>query len=394
MLALPNTPKECSRHKPHDMVVDSYSLVQRPPILGCYRFVPRIHVSHDTLNGMSPLLRFLLPIDESRIMAPLPVTALTLRTTPFLPRQRSLPVLPYVHQNWPVAGHFHHNGQLLHRFLPVLAQSVYRYSMSPDVAAQQLAHSSTQVVENGGIPGLSITHLGDSYGMILQYIQRFGNDYDVSAAIRSLLEDTFYEDERLINHGRQYNHMTDLLYFRALAEISRQTDSLHIGHILSSHFLAIADAVFAQDDEMHLCLWAHAIHSATMQTSERMECNKVLFDYGPAISDSVRRYGGPHFAALERDLLRIAGSFGISSLEPRGRDYRSTRRRRYLSPSISPYRHLDRYGRTRRALSRSLNRSSSLPGDRDIVRQADRVIDAAEEMRDEAEELRQLAIRR
>lgn len=244
------------------------------------------------------------------------------------------------------------------------------------------------------MPGLSSRDLEEAYAEVLQVIQTAHSECDISATIYSFLETSFEVDERHICHGRHVNHDRNLLSFRAIAEMSRQTNSLRMGHILYCFFLSAGAALMENDEADRIFIWTYAIHQARMRSDEKRSCLEFIVEYVPDIIDSLGRYGSLHAPYLERELARVANDFGTRDTFSRGRDYRHLSRRRLLSPSRSPNQRLGRRTRRQHALPGDLIRPHSALGDRHIVRQADRVIDAAEEMREEAEILRDLATRR
>ena len=326
-------------------------------------------------------------------MVPLPLTQITPFHPRVLSRQRSLPLLPNFHQNWPIGVHINHNGHILHRFMPVLAEAAYRLNARPDVVGQQFAYNSDEVEEKGGMPSLSTRDLEEAYAIILHIVQASHSDHDVSVTIRNFLQTSFEEDWRRTSYGHQHSRDQTLRCFRALAEISRQTNSFRMGYILCDFFLSNGAALMEYEDSERILLWGYAIHRARMLPDERRLCQEAIAEYAPDILDSFSRYGSPHAPYLRRELARFANDFGIGGTYTRGRHWDRASRRRFFSPSRSPNR-LSRHVRRLNASPRDLVRPHSAPGNRQIERQADRVIEAAEEMQEEAQILRDLAIRR
>lgn len=317
---------------------------------------------------------------------------LALARPPMLPRRRSVPLVRNFNHNWAVTDHFHNSYHLLKRFLPSLGQASYQSNTQPELLAQQLSYSSTDIMENGSFSGLSARHLEEMYSTILRAIQASTSDHDVSMTIQTLLEQSFHEDEMRIDHGRQMNHSQALLRFRALSEISRQTNSLRIGHLLSAFFLSYGESLMQSNDLNYISQWTSAIHGARMQIDPKRSCQTIIVDCRPDIIEYLKYDSDRYAQNLGRELARVANELDLMDVQPRGRNWNGFNRRRLFSRSRSPGRLLDGRRGGMLAAPGEMIRPSSAPGVRQIAHQAQRVICVAQEMRNEAERLRDLVI--
>ncbi|KAK3721761.1 hypothetical protein LTR37_002926 [Vermiconidia calcicola] len=310
----------------------------------------------------------------------------------FLPRRQSLPHLSQVQRNWPVTGALSSNHQLVYRFAPYLAHSAHQCGMTLDAAAREFCYSSEDIEENGGLPGLSMRDLMETYDFFIQTLQSSVNERDVSTTIEQFLERTHIDDERRIDGYGQLNHSRSLGYFRALAEISYRTRSTRLATFLSTYFLSKGRELLIDKDTDKVALWSYAVYRLRVPSEARRACQTLILEERYEILDALRSYNIPHLQGLRRALEKVAADLGVMDISSRGRGGQRYDRRDLFLPSISPHRQLDRFRSRALPTSRDMIRARSAPGDRQIARQADRVTDVAESLIIEAERLKDLTI--
>ena len=321
-----------------------------------------------------------------------PFEAQLIAWRPRLQRMRSLPALPNFNRNWPIAGNLHNHDHTLRRFLPELYRTARQMNARIDAVTQRLAYSSDATEENGGLPGLSGAYLYDAYLTILQSISTSNCDRDVHLALHSLLENSLQEEEHRINHGRQWLHSRTLLHFRALAEIARQTNSFPIGYILGDFFLSYGADIVMSDDRDYIIQWTSVIHRAPIQPDAKRQCQMIIMESAPDIINTLDRNGSRPAQDLARELLRVGDQFGALDINLRGRNWDRRDRRRLFSHSRSPRRRLNTYRGRTLAGPGDLIRPDSAPGDRNLVVQADRLVQATDELRESVDRLHHLRV--
>ena len=301
-----------------------------------------------------------------------------------LSRRRSHSVLPSLHPPLPIANRFHHHGDLLYCFLPRLTQTTHRFNIPIEMAVQEVSNSSDDIEERGGLPGLPVQGLEQTYMMVYEAIIGSTNEWDVSNNIHRFLEDILVEDQRRPYNGR---NLRTSMCIRALAEISRLENSLRMGQLLAEFFLRSGVTIMNMDmdiDSVYNC--AHGINRAVMPREQKWSCFGIILKYSPGLVDWLQQYGLPRDYSLVRQLDRLADDLGSSNFRGRRREWYPSNRRRLFSRTRSPDDYLGSNRRSMYESPRDLMRPRSAPGDRQIVRQADRFIDEAVRLQDMVEQ--------
>ena len=298
---------------------------------------------------------------------------------------------PFNNLNHP--NNFGYLDPLLIRFVPILVEFAYQYMMSPDNAARIFAYRREDTHGNFGVNGINSDELYRAYQILLENIQSASQDSNVSDKINDDLDASFRDDEQLVVYNGHYDHAHCLLYFQALAEISRQTDSLRLGRILSDFFFSRGEAI-ARNEANYVVLWSHAIDGARVPADTKRRCLGIILEYNPRVIDVLRSDPNPHAQALRRDFGRVYNELGMGDLRPSVRSMQRYGQHGFGSRGFSPVTHRDAWGLgSRSALGTSGHhfRSRSAIGHREINRQLNVVVNAATQMAHEAEELRLLA---
>lgn len=328
-------------------------------------------------------------------------------------RRESFPTLPYTYnagslvaQNNALAGYNYNN--LLRAYLPGLPSFDFtaRHAIARLLAENEDLRDTFPATDY-----LTSDHLEQAFDWLFHLLQtnhrRGHHEAHISHQITQLLEAQLDEDERDLARRRRSSddpeHARALRLFLALAAISRQTRSHHLGRVLSDFFERRGAVVLERDSPETLWWWACGVYRAFIAEDARTALLEAVVLRRPEVLEVSRSVGRSSWsaAALAEVLRRLWDDAGFvrRRSRSRSRSRRPRRRREYeedcwrlddrprwawRSPSPLPLAHRDR--------DEIILRPRSAPGDRRrIERQADKVITMAEEMRREAGRLRSMA---
>lgn len=181
-----------------------------------------------------------------------------------------------------------------------------------------------------------------------------------------------------------------------------------LGHDLHDFFHEHAPSILA-DDLQDLAIWAHAIYRSNMRDDDKLDCLALIVDTYPELIRELRATRVPVADELWPVLIDVANRDAISVDGHRGR---ARRREPVIQRGGSPIGQIGGWGANARSLSPSPSRTSivprfaypgstsnmiarpiSAPGRHSIIRQADRVIELADDTADEAQILKEMARR-
>lgn len=331
------------------------------------------------------------PLTLQRFRPPIPVQR------PWLNRRRSFPL--NAAPPWPTWGGQNTalavgNDHLLCRYLPLLAKATYEWNTNVQGAALRFVQDSDDVVENDPQNALTMSDLQIVYQELLEAIERYkcrGNGAEnlVSQHFLAMLNDYLDRGER-----RRY-----LLLFVALAAISAQTQSYQLGVVLGTFFLDTVHDLLDRGDINTVALWACGIYRAVMPEEDLDVCFREIGRHAPELVRILERHGTRLAASVTRALQevgfdddRFGGALDIGS---RGRRRRDEWDEDLFAPTLRPRRRFD--GRDRLTLepAERILRPRSAPGEkRRIVRQTERLLEAADDMQLEADKLRRVVLDR
>ncbi|KAK4544560.1 hypothetical protein LTR36_004132 [Oleoguttula mirabilis] len=298
------------------------------------------------------------------------------------------------------------NEHLLCQYLPKLAQACYQWNMDVEAAAMQFVQVNGDVAENGGLEELTTNDLALVYRELLSAIVRFryqgyqarGAEEAVSCHLMRHLANRLSLDEDYAGRLGDDSHDQTLLLFLALASISAQTDSRHIGRMLCKFFCENACDILTDEGLNATALWARAIFEAEMPHWDKFACFREIARRCPELVDVLEARATRPGSLIARALRKAEEDDDrFDSLDSR----RGGRSRRWeldddlFDSGFRPRRDMGRRDRDRLMLEpgNQIGRPRSAPGEkRRIVRQAERLIDAAEDMQVEADKLRRVVL--
>ncbi|TKA24833.1 hypothetical protein B0A50_06562 [Salinomyces thailandicus] len=316
---------------------------------------------------------------------------------PSLSRTQSISSLPLTHSPLDtraraLTGYNNNNHPFFQHYLPGLAGR----NLDTNSEIWHFIRQNEDIMENGGSDILCASDLFPVFTYLLQTLQSYGQrgyeDYISDQMIR-LLERRFAEDDAEFVRLRSRDHPYTLRLFLALSAISQQTQSLQLGMALCSFFGRAVEYIAEQDSAEALAHWAWAVYRAYMPDNEQIACLAELLHRRPRLVEDM-------LGLRQRNAAEIVGVLRNLQREFNPLD---DRRRRFGGRDYNDDSYLSDIGRRCGLRSRSplrigsgntvgFPRSRSAPGDRRAIeRQADRVIDMADDMRTEAERLKRLA---
>ncbi|KAK5116550.1 hypothetical protein LTR85_009175 [Meristemomyces frigidus] len=325
-------------------------------------------------------------------------------------------------QNPPLANSTEH---LLYRYLPGLAEACYEWDVNPEAAAQQLICESDDVAENGGLDELTMDDLTFVYGEVLSAIRRCrhhgcGDTAAVSCHLLSLLTNTLDEDDRHVARLRNGGHNQTLLLFLALSSISAQTQSRPMGVVLSKFFHENADDILREERINTVALWARGIHGAEMPYDDKFACLRKIVRRCPELLVSLEARETRAARVMAKVLRQVGEDIGPYGTLDGGRGSRGrmlerdggldswndrrggrSRRRVFDDDDVFDSAFGSRGSRGVRdrpmiesgPYAHQIGRPRSAPGEkRRVVRQAERLLDAAEDMQVEVDKFRRVML--
>lgn len=307
---------------------------------------------------------------------------------------------------------------LLRKYLPGLQQVCDECDLDPEGAAHHLIGENNDVFQNGGPPELTIADLALVYRKVFEIILRcrsnaLGGTEAVSCKILCLMTDYLRRDEQctVLVNGQAYS--LSLKLFLALSAISAQMESRHLGLVLSKYFLENANELLSDGSMNQSALWALGIYRSEMPDDDKFVCLRKILRRRPGLVNAIEAQPNGTRRRMMAKISRRVLSEDDSSDSLTGRRGGRGRRREWdddLFDSVGGRRG-DR-GRSRwweedlndsgSRLSRDLTRRhwsdrqlrpQSAPGEkRRIVRQTERLLDAADDMQVEADKLRRAVL--
>lgn len=120
-------------------------------------------------------------------------------------------------------------------------------------------------------------------------------------------------------NGTAFFHRRSQHLFRALAEISRKTESIKLGTILLQFFRRHAALIASTDSSSALCQWCYSILCATARDNDRIECLSRVLSVRPELPDIIRGRGRKAHAVADR-LEWVAAHMERRQMKPRRHD--------------------------------------------------------------------------
>jgi len=332
-----------------------------------------------------------------------------------------------------VVGLRDYDNHVLHRYLPNLSQLVLQYGTPAKEITKRLVYDSDGVEENGGFEGLTATELLDAYDDVIKATRQATTCEDASVLLLRAVNNVMAEEEVRSGGLRRERYGQSLLWFRGLAEVSRQTQSIYLGRLLYEVFLANGGHLLRHGRLETSAQWCYAVCRSVMDPKDMTTCLRLLTQMEPGLMDFFRQQPDAESHDIARMLHRCADyldagglargrSLGRAEWHHHSRLYSPSRSRDRLGSRWLNERSPDRWS-SRWLAGRSpdryddrlltdgrrddvLIRPRSAPGHRWLIeggsysgsrrtieRQAENVMVVADTMRYEADKLRQLAER-